>query len=343
VKQGKNEESLRFTVYSLQLAVKCSKIKIQSSNFKVQCSKFKDETMKNAIFYLFSFLLIQLFASSLISLLGLPFGWKSQSIPVLIASSVLSSVLTIALFTWRKWTPVNRRYMLSRPWLVLIWSGIASYGALIPSLGLQDLLPEMPNLIDSELEGILKNRWGYFAIGLAAPVAEEFVFRGAVLRSLLGWAQEKGRSHWVAILVSALLFSVAHFNPAQMIHAFLIGILLGRMYYRKGRLIANKDNTDFFEYDNLSARDVTFKVQIKEAAKTAAFQTYINDTAMQLLQMQAINVQQYLEVVNLPYAKELLQIIQRDQAQQMAMQQELLAQGVDQQQVNNAQQMLQAA
>ncbi len=193
--------------------------------------------MKNAIFYLFSFLLIQLFASSLISLLGLPFGWKSQSIPVLIASSVLSSVLTIALFTWRKWTPVNRRYMLSRPWLVLIWSGIASYGALIPSLGLQDLLPEMPNLIDSELEGILKNRWGYFAIGLAAPVAEEFVFRGAVLRSLLGWAQEKGRSHWVAILVSALLFSVAHFNPAQMIHAFLIGILLGWMYYRTGSII----------------------------------------------------------------------------------------------------------
>jgi hypothetical protein len=116
-----------------------------------------------------------------------------------------------------------------------------------------------------------------------------------------------------------------------------------KQYYRKGRLIANKDNTDFFEYDNLSARDVTFKVQIKEAAKTAAFQTYINDTAMQLLQMQAINVLQYLEIVNLPYAKELLQIIQRDQAQQMAMQQELLAQGVDQQQVNNAQQMLQAA
>lgn len=106
-----------------------------------------------------------------------------------------------------------------------------------------------------------------------------------------------------------------------------------KQYYRNGRLIANKDNTDFFEYDNLSARDVTFKVQIKEAARTAAFQTYINDTALELLKMQAIGVQQYLEVVNLPYAKELLQIIQRDQEQQMAMQQELTAQGVNQQQV----------
>lgn len=116
-----------------------------------------------------------------------------------------------------------------------------------------------------------------------------------------------------------------------------------KQFYRKGRLIANKDNTNFFEYDNLSARDVLFKVAIKEAARTAAYQTYINDTAMELLQMQAINIMQYLEVVNLPYAKELLQILQRDEAQQLAMQQQLEAQGVNQQAVGNAQQMLQAA
>jgi hypothetical protein len=120
-------------------------------------------------------------------------------------------------------------------------------------------------------------------------------------------------------------------------------VMMIKQYYRKGRLIANKDNTNFFEYDNLSARDVDFNIAIKEAAKTAAYQTYINDTAMQLLQMQAINVQQYLEVVNLPYAKELLQIIQRDQAQLAAMQQELMEQGVNQQQVQQAQNLLQAA
>lgn len=120
-------------------------------------------------------------------------------------------------------------------------------------------------------------------------------------------------------------------------------VMMIKQYYRKGRLITNKDKTVLFEYDNLSARDVDFEIVIKEAAKTAAYQTYINDTAMQLLQMQAINVQQYLEVVNLPYAEELLQIIQRDEAQQMAMQQQLMQQGVDQQQVQNAQQMLQAA
>ena len=120
-------------------------------------------------------------------------------------------------------------------------------------------------------------------------------------------------------------------------------VMLIKQYYRKGRLIANKNNTDFFEYDNLSARDVDFNIVIKEAAKTAAFQTYINDTALELLNMKAINIMQYLEVVNLPYAKELLQIIQRDQAQQMAMQQQIMQQGVNQQQVQQAQNLLQAA
>lgn len=115
-----------------------------------------------------------------------------------------------------------------------------------------------------------------------------------------------------------------------------------KQFYRKGRLVTNKDKTGLIEYDNLSARDVDFEITIKEGAATAAFRTYMNDMAMQLLQMQAINVKQYLAVVNLPFADELLQLIERDEAQALA-QQQLAAQGVDPQQVAAAQQMLQAA
>ncbi len=115
-----------------------------------------------------------------------------------------------------------------------------------------------------------------------------------------------------------------------------------KQYYRHTDLVVSRDHTIFYEYDNLSARDVDFEVTIKESAATTAYRTYINDTAIQLLQLKAISIKQYLEVVNLPYADELLQIIQRDEAQQLAMQQELMTQGVNQQQVDNAQQMLQA-
>lgn len=193
--------------------------------------------MKRALFYLIVFLIIQLLASVLFAVAGLVFKVSADTVPMLIASSSLASVAAIALFAWKKWTPVNRVFMQSRPWVVLVWSVVAALGAILPSMGLQDLMPDMPNLVGEELEGVLKNRWGYFAIGLAAPVAEEFVFRGAILRTLLSWARQTGRKHWTAILLSAVLFSVAHLNPAQMIHAFLIGLLLGWMYYRTGSII----------------------------------------------------------------------------------------------------------
>ena len=99
-----------------------------------------------------------------------------------------------------------------------------------------------------------------------------------------------------------------------------------KQFYRNNRLVTNSDRTALFRYDALSARDVDFEITIKEEAATATFRTYINDTALQLLQMGAINVKQYLSSVNLPYADELLRMIERDEAQQIA-QQQLAAQG----------------
>ncbi len=110
-----------------------------------------------------------------------------------------------------------------------------------------------------------------------------------------------------------------------------------------GRLVTTKSKTELIEYDNLSARDVVFEITIKEAAKTTAYQTYVNDQAMQLLQMQVISVEDYLAITNLPFNEELLQIIERRKAQQLAMEQQLAAQPADQQQVNAAQRMLLAA
>lgn len=54
-----------------------------------------------------------------------------------------------------------------------------------------------------------------------APVAEELIYRGFVLRSF----QKYGKVF--AILLSATLFSIMHGNLFQMIFAFLVGIVLG--------------------------------------------------------------------------------------------------------------------
>ena len=79
----------------------------------------------------------------------------------------------------------------------------------------------------------MRDRWGYVAVGLLAPFAEELVFRGAILRALLRWTPQ----HWVAIAISAFLFALIHANPAQMPHAFVIGLLLGWLYYRTDSIV----------------------------------------------------------------------------------------------------------
>jgi len=116
-----------------------------------------------------------------------------------------------------------------------------------------------------------------------------------------------------------------------------------KQYYRDGRYITNKDNSVLYEYDNLSARDVDFNINIKDSAKTAAFQTYANDTAKELLMAGLIDIKQYLSSVNLPFADDLLQLIERSEAQQQAMQQLAAQGGADPNAVANAQNMLQAA
>lgn len=56
---------------------------------------------------------------------------------------------------------------------------------------------------------------------LVGPLAEEIVFRGAVLRYL----EKYGKVY--AIVISALLFGVFHSNLTQGVFAFLVGLVLG--------------------------------------------------------------------------------------------------------------------
>ena len=191
--------------------------------------------MKKAIIYTLAFLAIQLLMPVLIQQsLRLFMGTAPVlDAKLLIINATACSVAVTALFLYLHWAEVSRSYVRSRPWAVLTWCAIAAVGAVIPSTWLQEQLPELPNLAEQQLDMILRDRWGYFAVGLLAPVCEELVFRGAVLRALLRWTPR----HWTAIAISALLFALVHANPAQMPHAFVIGLLLGWLYYRTDSVV----------------------------------------------------------------------------------------------------------
>lgn len=64
------------------------------------------------------------------------------------------------------------------------------------------------------------NAFGTFMIAvIAAPVVEEILFRGIVLRSIRKFAPA-----WGAILISSVLFGVYHLNIVQAVYATLMGI-----------------------------------------------------------------------------------------------------------------------
>ena len=191
--------------------------------------------MKNAIIYWFVFLAVQIIAGGIIQVIYLL--WKGPGAVLDVTGTILTmtlfSVATMALFLWQKWAVVARHWIQTRPWVVLVWCVLAALGTIIPSAWLQEQMPELPNFVEEEFDMILRNRYGYFVVGLLAPLAEELVFRGAILRSLLKWNSRP----WVAILISAVLFSAAHMNPAQIPDTLLIGLLLGWLYYRTDSIV----------------------------------------------------------------------------------------------------------
>lgn len=191
--------------------------------------------MKKALIYTVVFAAIQLVAGGLVQGLWAVFAGKeaATSATAMIVTMVVFSVATLAVFLCMKWAEVSRHWVRTRPWTVLFWCVLAALGAIVPSAWLQEQMPELPNWAEEGLDLIMKERMGYLAVGLLAPLAEELVFRGAILRALLRWDTRP----WVGIVISAVIFAVVHFNPAQAPHAFLIGLLLGWMYYRTDSIV----------------------------------------------------------------------------------------------------------
>ncbi|MSU51496.1 MAG: glutamate-5-semialdehyde dehydrogenase [Opitutus sp.] len=123
------------------------------------------------------------------------------------------------------------------------FSPVALVVGFIPIVaGTTIFLSEIDNLLRAILPEFLLNNWdlapslerlveaawlGPILAVVIAPLTEEVVFRGLILRGLLGrWRP------WAAILTSAVLFSAMHFNPAQIPVSLGLGIVLGWVYAR---------------------------------------------------------------------------------------------------------------
>ena len=95
------------------------------------------------------------------------------------------------------------------------------------------VLPEAPQWFEDAMSAIMDAPvWlTLISVSVFAPLFEEWLCRGLVLRGLL-----QKMSPAAAISISAAFFAVLHMNPWQAVPAFIIGLLFGYVYYKTGSL-----------------------------------------------------------------------------------------------------------
>lgn len=196
----------------------------------------------DAMLYLVVYLIAQFAVSGVFMI------FYGHNIPIMghILSLAIINLLIMLIFYLSKWCPCNARYLRERHWSVYFWVLLMPLGLLFPMTALQDLfdLP-MDNAQQDIMLAFASNPWGFLVLGFIAPIAEEMVFRGAILRRLMKHAysscsvdKDKKRSKTaLMIAISALLFGLVHVYPAQILNATIMGLLLGYIYVRTGSIL----------------------------------------------------------------------------------------------------------
>jgi membrane protease YdiL (CAAX protease family) len=85
----------------------------------------------------------------------------------------------------------------------------------------------------SEVDALYGSAVAFWVLSMVAPVGEEFVFRGLLLRASLSHV-----SFPIANVAQALLFAVLHFEPAATPFLFGFGLVAGWLARRSGGLLA---------------------------------------------------------------------------------------------------------
>lgn len=106
---------------------------------------------------------------------------------------------------------------------------------------LNSMMPPMPEWLEDALTSMVEGKlWvNLLCVSVFAPLFEEWLCRGMILRGLLNSRKSTGErvtSPAWAIVISALFFALIHANPWQAVPAFIIGCLFGYIYYKTGSL-----------------------------------------------------------------------------------------------------------
>lgn len=158
----------------------------------------------------------------------------SYSNLITLISNLVTLVFLLLFFLLRGRNPLREFQLRPAPPLAaagavsltpLLYAAVTLALSLLPAAWMEDYIQAASTL---DAAGLIP----FLAIALAAPLAEEVVFRGLIqsrlARALPGWA---------AVLLSSLAFGLCHGQVVWMGYAFVLGMVLGIMAWRTGSIL----------------------------------------------------------------------------------------------------------
>lgn len=193
--------------------------------------------------YIVIFLLSQLTAGILAVILGFVSDGNDLNTEWTLSITLfLANALAILLFFLYKPRSVTRMSTVAGVKGEGLRRSLLCVSLAIPSIILVNIIqeaffPNLPDLVGEEtFKMIMFNPIGLFTVAVLGPISEELLFRGGVQSDLQASYASQGPI--VAIGLSAVTFAIVHLNPAQMVAALILGVLLGFAYWWTGSLIA---------------------------------------------------------------------------------------------------------
>lgn len=158
--------------------------------------------------------------------------YNQQGMFVTLAAAIVT--IPICLYLYKKdrekeqqlWGEIKYQKVGIKEWTLLILLAVFSCIALnewISLSGIMNLFPGFEKVAQILYGGNLIIQ--ILAVGIAAPIIEELLFRGLFYKRITEITSRK-----IAGFLSALFFGIYHFNIAQGIYAFFIGLLFVYVY-----------------------------------------------------------------------------------------------------------------
>lgn len=115
-------------------------------------------------------------------------------------------------------------------WLCALLVMVVTVAAGFATDAISSLLPEMPQWLEEAMKSLTCGSFwiNFLCVSVFAPIFEEWLCRGMVLRGLL----DRGVKPVWAILFSAVFFGLIHMNIWQMVPAVILGALFGYVYWK---------------------------------------------------------------------------------------------------------------